>query len=159
QPAVQQNQQEATTLELGRPIERELGAGQKHTYGITLTEGQFFRIEIREISLEVGVVLHWPNGDALNPWTPYGAPFAIKPVSEVAKENGTYKIDVYAGANSAGKYEIRITELRAATAQDRAVQEARELYTKSRQLAAQGKWADSIPLLLRCLAIREQVLG
>lgn len=158
-PSGQKEKSDIVTLQLGKPIERELAAGQRHTYEIAVSQGQFLRFEVRDISLDVGVVLHWPSGNAITPWNPVGTSFQTKPVSIVASETGTYQIDVYAGANSAGKYEIRVTDLRAATEQERALQEARDVYNEARRLSAQGRWADSVPLMLRCLEIRERVLG
>src|SRR5262249_432590 len=45
--AVEQNLQEVVALERDRPVERELAGGQKHTYQITLTEGQYVKVEVR----------------------------------------------------------------------------------------------------------------
>src|SRR2546430_2688904 len=39
--AQQQNRPEVTTLELGKPIERDLAGEQRHSYQITLAAGQY----------------------------------------------------------------------------------------------------------------------
>src|SRR6186997_427928 len=63
--AATQNPTESTTLELGVPIERELAAGQKHSYQITLAQGQFIKVEIKQLSVEVRVSLTQPDGKTI----------------------------------------------------------------------------------------------
>src|SRR6266480_79252 len=52
--------QEVTTLKLEEPIEREIAGGQKHIYQVALTEGTYLRVEARQLSIDIGMLLHFP---------------------------------------------------------------------------------------------------
>jgi CHAT domain-containing protein len=160
QAAAPANQEESTALELGKPIERELAAGQKHAYQVALSEGQFMRVEIRDLGTDVGVWTYSPSGEAMNPWQPVGEPFDVKPVSWVAGSTGFYRIQVYVSSKAAaGRYEIRLTELRPANENDRALQEARQFFREYVRLHDQGRYAEATSSIRRALEIREKVLG
>src|SRR6185312_3648426 len=49
--------QDLTVLELNKPIQRELSGGQKHSYGIAVTQGQYVRIQIKPQSIDLGALL------------------------------------------------------------------------------------------------------
>ena len=151
--------QEVTTLELGKPIERELAGGQKHTYQVLLSEGQFLRIEIKQYSIYVGATLHLPDGKTLPAFDPVGntqePSFGL-----IAESSGIYRLDLYAGSKAPpGRYEIRIAELRIANQGDQALQEARKLYKEFFRLNREGRFLEARPLMTRALEIRERVLG
>src|SRR5262249_55406927 len=84
-----------------------------------------------------------------------------KTVSQVVEVAGDYRLNLQAKqpGTSAGRYEIRVIELRTATAQDRALQEARQLYAEAVRLNRAGKYDEALPLSDRALDIRENVLG
>ena len=66
QPATgAQSVQEGTMLESAVPLERELTGGQKHTYQVLLSEGQFLRIEIKQHGINVAATLHLPDGKTI----------------------------------------------------------------------------------------------
>ncbi len=79
----------------------------------------------------------------------------------VAETTGNCMLGVKAKLKGvpAGSYEIRITETRAATDNDRALQEARKLRTEFARLHRLGKNDEALPLVERALAIAEGVLG
>ncbi|HEY6308698.1 MAG TPA: CHAT domain-containing tetratricopeptide repeat protein [Candidatus Angelobacter sp.] len=151
---------EPVPLEFGKTIEGELSAGQRQSYQFALAEGQYVRVEVREIGVEVGIVLYLPEGEVI-PWgEPMGSPLRTKSVKAVAKIAGAYRIEVYAGTRAApGRYEIRIAALRPATDDDRALEQARGLFTQGHRLIESARWAEGIPLMVQCLEIRERVLG
>ncbi|HEU4414715.1 MAG TPA: CHAT domain-containing tetratricopeptide repeat protein [Candidatus Angelobacter sp.] len=153
-------QEESTVLELGKVIERDLTAGQKHHYQIALSAGQFMKVEITDHGTDVGVILYWPNGETTNPWQPVGEPFDVKPISAVAESAGVFRIEIYTAARAtAGRYEIRLTEVRLANERDRALQEANALFRAYVQLRDQGRYVEAGPNLQRALEIRERLLG
>jgi hypothetical protein len=41
-----QSAQETDSLELGKPIERELSGGQSHSYNITMISGQYLQVVV-----------------------------------------------------------------------------------------------------------------
>ena len=160
QSAAAVNQEESTVLEPGKTIDRELAGGQRHHYQVSLSEGQFLKLEIRDHGTDVGVLVRIPSGASMNPWQPVGEPFDVKPVSQVAEVSGVYRIEIYPAAKAPpGRYEISISELRPANQDDRALQEARNLFRTYVGLRNQGKWTEALPYIQRVLAIRERVLG
>lgn len=156
---VQQNPAESTTLELGVPIERELAAGQKHSYQITLAQGQFIKVEIKQLSVEVRISLIQPDGKTI----PVVDIFLHQPMTDferVVELAGVYRLEVFTRAKSpTGRYEIRLAELRPPTENDRALQEARESVEKAMVTMRAGRYVQAIPLWQRTVEIREKVLG
>jgi hypothetical protein len=155
----EQNGREFIPLELGKPVERELAEGQEHTYQIMLAEGQYVRVEIRQLGMEVRVSLQQPDGKTIlvrdmfvrNPQIAF---------ERVAESSGTYRLDVYARTKApTGRYEIRVAELRPATEDEHALQQARKSSEEFMQLQRGGKYVESRPFLIRALEIRERVLG
>lgn len=148
------------TLELGKPIERELAGGQRHKYQIALSDGQYMKVEIREKGISIGATLQLPDGTMTNPWSPFGGGQEVKAIGQVAESPGNYRIDVYALAKvPAAPYEIQLSELRQATESDLALHRARKLFIQYIRLRDQGKWIEARPSLIQSLEIRERVLG
>jgi CHAT domain-containing protein len=149
-----------TALELDKPIEREISGGQKHLYQIPLSEGQHVTVVIRRQGINVGVTLRVPGGQT---FPLLDGIFAGPPewtFRQVAESSGVYQLDVYARAKApTGRYEIRITELRPATENDRDLQRARKLWWESRRLDLQGRHFEARPPLIESLKIHEKVLG
>jgi len=46
---------ESISLELGKPIERQLTGGLSHFYKITMASGQFLRIVVKQQGIDVAV--------------------------------------------------------------------------------------------------------
>jgi CHAT domain-containing protein/Tfp pilus assembly protein PilF len=154
-----QNGEEVTTLEFGKLIERELAGGQKHIYQIVLSQGQFMKVEISDSGVDVSLLFQLPNGEAGQDWTAFRRQ-EIKTVSWVAETAGVYRLRISALPKAPpAKYQVRLAELHPATENERALQEARGLFQEHRRLQDQGKWFEARPLILRCLEIRERVLG
>src|SRR5256714_6237319 len=58
-----------------------------------------------------------------------------------------------------GRYEIKLLELRAATADELVRQQARDLFTQYARLNRDGRRDEALTALLRCLELREKILG
>ena len=58
--------QESSSLELSKPIERELSGGRSHFYKITMSSGQFLHIVVRQLGINVVVVLFAPDGKKIS---------------------------------------------------------------------------------------------
>ncbi|MCI0423222.1 MAG: hypothetical protein L0312_29030, partial [Acidobacteria bacterium] len=126
-PVVQQsasatNQQtEIRELEPGKPIERELAGGRAHSYQVTLASNQYLYVVVDQRGIDVVVTLFGPDDKKLiEVDSPNGAqgPEPVKVVSEAA---GSYRIEVKSLEKdvAAGRYMVKIEELRVATAQDK----------------------------------------
>lgn len=154
------NLENSTALELGKPVERELAGGERHSYHVILSEGQFMKVEVADHGTDVGVTFQLPNGETMAPWQPTGGQVQIKPVSYVGESGSVYRLIVYASKKAApGRYEIRLAELRPANDDDRALQEARNAFREYIRLRDQGRWGESLPYIKKALVIREKVLG
>ena len=150
---------EIITLELAKPIERELSVGQRHAYEVALTKGQFISVSIKLRGSGLRVTLQPPNG---SPIEVFGSATPVQQIFfyRVAETSGIYRITVHAwGKAPAGRYEIHLAELRMATEEDRALQEARELIEESIRLNREGRYDDARPRLIRALEIREKAAG
>src|ERR1043166_746513 len=62
QPPALQSSQDVTTLELGKPIEREIAGSQKHAYQIALAEGEYANVTVRQRGVDVVVKSFGPDG-------------------------------------------------------------------------------------------------
>jgi CHAT domain-containing protein/Tfp pilus assembly protein PilF len=150
--------QEVTTLEFGKPVERELVGGQKHIYQFALTEGQYVRVEVRQLSIDVGVLLHLPDGKTV-PIVDIPGMMKEPAFGMVAESSGVYKVSLFPRSKAPlGRYEIRIAQLRPATKNERELQEASDSWLRATELAREGKYLAARPYLVRALEIRERLL-
>src|SRR6266540_1017266 len=109
------------SLEPGKPVERELSGGQSHSYKITMISGQYLRIVIEQRGIDVAVALFTPDGKKINEVNSDPLIEGSETVSAIAKAPGAYLIEVRSSEKTAktGRYEIKVEELRAATAEDK----------------------------------------
>jgi CHAT domain-containing protein len=148
-------------LEPGRPIKRGLAAGQQQIYRINLGADQFLRAIVEQDGIDVVVRLSGPDGKQITEFDSESRPRGQEPVMLVAEAAGEYRLAVLPRqkASAAGGYEIRIEELRAATDDDRALQEARRLLEESLKLHRAAKYGEALLQVERALEIRQRVLG
>jgi CHAT domain-containing protein/tetratricopeptide (TPR) repeat protein len=108
-------------LEQGKPIERELKGGEIHAYTFKPEAGQFVSIVVNQRGIDVLVLLFAPDGKPLAEVDSPNGNQGPEPVSFLAKSNGDYRLEVRSleKESPAGRYEIKIKEVRAATEQDR----------------------------------------
>src|SRR5262249_51122343 len=128
---------------------------------INLRAGQYLKIIVDQRGIDVVVALINPLGvKALEVDSPNGAN-GEEPLAFIATSAGKYHVEVRSLDKSApaGRYAIRLVEMRAATAADRALMEADKLTQKAVALRDQGAYNDAVPLAQQALALREQALG
>jgi CHAT domain-containing protein/Tfp pilus assembly protein PilF len=156
-----QKAQEVEALEQGKPIERELAAGQSHAYQITLAAGDFLSVMVEQRGIDVAVKVLGPEGKQIMESDSEPRKQGEEGVSLVAEVAGTYlmKVEPAQRVAPAGSYEIRVAELRAATESDRALYEARKLYEEGVKLQHAGKYDEALSPVERALEIREKILG
>ena len=116
-----QSAQESVSLEPGKPIEREISGGQSHTYKITMSSGQYLRVVVAQRGIDVAVALFTPNGKKIGEVNSDPLIEGSETVSVIAEAPGAYLIEARPPEKTAktGRYEIKIEELRAATAEDK----------------------------------------
>ncbi len=108
------------TLQLGTPIDRQLSAGQSHTFSVTLEENTYIQVVVEQRGIDVTVKVSNPEGKSLGDFdTPNGAQ-GPENVSFVATTAGKYSIVVAPLDPQApeGQYQIKIIEQREATEQE-----------------------------------------
>jgi CHAT domain-containing protein/Tfp pilus assembly protein PilF len=156
-----QKAQAVEVLERGKPIERELAAEETHTYRITLAEGEFLSVVVEQRGIDVVVKVVGPDGEQISESNSEPRKEGEETVSQVAEVAGSYRLSVGSAQRvaPAGRYEIRVAELRVATESDRQLQEARKLGAESLRLYRAGKYDEARPLAERALEIRSKELG
>src|SRR5262245_52045505 len=148
-------------LELGKPVERELAGGQSHSYQLSLDAGQYARLVVDQRGIDLVIRLSGPDGKEIAEFDSESRLQGQESVSLVAEEAGIYRLIAQPKQKlaPAGRYEIRIVEVRDAAANYRALQDARKLYAESGRLQRAFKFDEAFPLVERALEIRERVLG
>jgi erythromycin esterase len=137
---------EARLLERGKPVEREVKAGETHAYKIPLEAGQFLDAAVNQRGIDLVVRVYAPDGSRVAEIDSPNGKQGDEPVALEVKAAGTYRIEVsplgQEGNTSPGRYEIRINELLSADAY------ARRLAERKRQQQAVVAWLreNAIPL-------------
>lgn len=107
-------------LENGKPIERELKAGENHFYTIGLESGQFLDAAVNQRGIDVIVRVFAPDDSKIAEIDSPNGIQGDEPIALVAKVAGTYRIEVIplteGGNTTAGRYEIRINGILSAQA-------------------------------------------
>jgi tetratricopeptide (TPR) repeat protein len=155
------DEKEARLLDPGKAIKREMSGAGSHTYQIRLSAGQFLKVVVEQQGIDVVARLLGPDGEQIMEFDSERRLLGQETVVLVAEAEGDYQVVVQPGQKTApaGAYEIRIDELRAATENDRDLQEARKLYKKAIDLRNAGKYDEALPYLEGALEIREKRLG
>ncbi len=160
-PAFAQSEQQAAPLEPGKPVERELAGGQNHAYQITLAAGQYLNLVVEQRGIDVVVALLGPDGKLIFEFDRETRRQGLETITQVAEVSGRYRLTVQAKQQgvAGGRYEIRVAELRAATEQDRALQEARRLFVEADRLWRAARYDEALPFATRSMEIRARELG
>jgi len=138
--AVRQNGQESRTLEPRKPIERELAGDQAHSYHLVLKAGQYLHAVVEQRGIDVVVAVFAPDGKKVAEVDSPNGSAGTEPVSLVAEATGTYRLEVRSleATAAAGRYEVKVEELRAATEQDRNRIAAHQAYAEADRLEHEG---------------------
>ena len=110
-----------TTLQLNTPIERTIGTGQTHAYEIVADENTYVQLTVEQRGIDVVVRVHHPNGRKPSEYDSPNGTEGPENVSFVTTAKTPYRIEITPLAREvvpAGKYEIRLIELRPATEQE-----------------------------------------
>jgi CHAT domain-containing protein len=152
-----QSEKDAQTLELGKPIERELKGGEVHYYKITLASGQYLRVVVEQRGVDVVVTLFGPDGKKIVEVDSPNGTQGPEPLSFVADTPGEYRVEVRSLEKDAapGYYEAKIEELREAKTEDKTRIAAEKTFAEGELLRVQGT-AES---LQRAIKKYEEALG
>jgi CHAT domain-containing protein len=143
------SKQEFSTREVNRkmhvlereiPIKRELRAHQMHSYHIVLSAGQYLHLEVGQRDIYTEVTFFCPTGKELSRLSNYKGTAEPEPISVIAEIAGSYRLDVRLLKRTAhaGRYELKIEELRMATAEDQTRVVATQALVQAELLRGQG---------------------
>jgi tetratricopeptide (TPR) repeat protein len=113
--------EESQLLEPGKPVERELADSRSHFYKVTMTSGQYLRITVRQRGIDALVALYAPDGKKIDHADIVQLTEESETITAIAEAAGAYIVEVRSAEKTAqtGRYEIKVEELRAATAEDK----------------------------------------
>jgi CHAT domain-containing protein/tetratricopeptide (TPR) repeat protein len=131
---------ESTPLEPGRPIERELVGDGSHSYSIAITAGQFLYVIVDQKGIDVVVTLFAPDGKKLAERDSPNGTKGPEALAIVIEASATYRLEVRSleKTAAAGRYEVKIEQLRAGTEKDRNWVRAHNTFAEAELLRAQG---------------------
>ncbi len=132
--------QEIRTLELGKPIERELKGGEVHLYQITLAAGQYMHVVVEQRGIDVVVSFIGPDGKLIVERDSPTGMQGKESASLIAEASGTYHLQVRSLEKeiAAGRYNLKIEELRQAHPMDRIRFAAETAFSEGGLLSAYG---------------------
>jgi tetratricopeptide (TPR) repeat protein len=139
-----QDERNIRPLEPGKPIEREIAAGETHSYSLRLKAGEFIHVFVYQRGVNVAATLVAPDGKKLlesdSPLSTQEAEW----ITHVASAAGECKIEVRKVDKGAppGRYEITIEEQRKSVPGDEARLSAQRLFAEANSLYDEQK-ADS----------------
>jgi CHAT domain-containing protein/Tfp pilus assembly protein PilF len=152
---------EIVILETGKAVEREIAGGIKHSYRITLSENQYARAAVEQRGIDVAVRFFDPNGKLVSELDSVVTTRGEENAELLAFTAGNYRLEIEGKPKNAaaGRYEIRLAELRAGTEQEKSLQEARNLLAETSRLSRAGKHSEALHSAERALEIRQKILG
>jgi CHAT domain-containing protein len=128
--------QDASPLEPGKPIEREIAVGESHDYRFTLNAGQYLQAEIEQRGIDVAVTLFDPAGEKLLYFSDWEK--GAESAHWIAETAGSYRLKIEAepGArqNPSGRYQVKIVALRLAQPSDHYPIAARQAFKAAEEL-------------------------
>ena len=135
--AAQPTENNPSSLEVGKPIERLIDAGEVHPYTLTLTSGQYAYILVDQRGVDVVTSIFAPDGTKLFQVDCPNGNHDPEPVSVLAETTGTYRVEVRSQSPQPGRYELKLEELRTATEPDRVRIAAQKLFVDGKALRSQ----------------------
>jgi CHAT domain-containing protein/tetratricopeptide (TPR) repeat protein len=138
---VQTQAQNLQALELHKPVEREISAGEAHSYALTLTAGQYAKCIAKQQGISIVLKLINANGEKIIEADTNGEAQGDEHLSIIAELAGTYRLDVQASNKTApgGRYQISLEELRPASEADKTNVAAEKALLEGDQLRAQNR--------------------
>jgi hypothetical protein len=135
------------SLRPGIPIERALAQGQNHSFSINLEQDQFLQFVVEQHGIDVIVRVFSPEGKSLGEFDSPNGNDGPENASVISVTPGVYRIEVAPLGQlenvPAGRYEIKIIELRRATEQELQAGRNQEVL-KAKGLALLSEVADSL---------------
>ena len=155
-------QNAATELTLNTPLARELKADESHSFQLKLAANQTAHLVVTQQGVDAQVNVYSPAGKLFIEMDSPNAAQGPEPVWLVNQPAGVYRVEVFpftgeGQPSRGGKYEIKLADLRTATAADAKLAQAQMAYIEGTRLsltngadsqkAAAAKLEEAIKLL------------
>lgn len=134
--STQQQNADVRTLEVGIPIKREANGNAAHLYRFSVVTGQYLRVVVQQLGVDVKVTLFGPNGQQIMQADGPSGATGPEPLSAIAESTGEYRLEVRLPDKkpSAGGYVINLEALRSPTQTDRDRVAAEKLFWEGYRL-------------------------
>ena len=131
---------QAGILSPGTAIDRELAGGQCDIFQIEVKVGEFLHVVAEQKGIDVVLTLLDPQGGVIVAADSANGAWGPESASLIAQTSGTYQVQIKSseGDAAAGRYQVKITDLRNPTAKDETRIEAENRFDRAGQLWAQG---------------------
>jgi CHAT domain-containing protein len=152
---------DAQPLKLGTVVERELSNTQSHAYRLKLGGGGYAGLRIAQRGVDIVVQVRDPAGKLVAEFDSESRTHGQEAVGVLAESPSEFELRIQARYPmiAAGGYELRVVELRLATARDRAIFQAHELSTEANRLEEDGNYDQAMAIAARALSVGEEALG
>jgi len=160
-PAASQATETPSRLELGTPIEREISGRQQHAYEVTLKPGEYADVIVEQQGIDVVVAVQDAGGKLIAEFDADSGTGGRERAGVVAESASGYRVRIRARYSRApaGRYEVRLSEIRPASDSDRDLFDAHRFRTEAAVLNGAGKYDDALKLAARALDLGEKALG
>lgn len=138
----------AQILSTGNPLERDLPAGQTHSYTLSLPAGQLVRWKLEGKGAAVVATLRDPSGQPL--LTTSFAFYAIPPVA------GDYQLELKTADSGSSRYNLQLLETRQPADADRIRLAAAQAYWNGEKERRDRKFAEAEAAFLEAASLWQQ---
>lgn len=152
-------QSPALSLQPGQTFEREIKPGEIHSYLLQGVAGSFTQVDIAQRGSNVGLSLFGVDGKLILSLNSADDAEGNERVPVLTDASGVYRINVRSldRGSESGRYEVKVSQSRAATSQDKDYAAAEMLIQEARRLLVQrseqskrsviSKYREALPLL------------
>ena len=138
--ATKSREQQVKQLEAAKPVEREIVGGERHSYRVMMETGQFLRLIVEQKGVDVTIALSKPSGEKIVDVNAEDGFLGVEQLLFLSEAKGNYRLDVWSVGNGvkAGRYGIKVEEMRKANAQDEERVQCQRFYLEGTKLQSQG---------------------
>jgi CHAT domain-containing protein/Tfp pilus assembly protein PilF len=126
-----QESQNSRLLEPDKPLESKIKGNEKQRYQLSLTEGQYMRLVIDQRGVDLVLALSGIEDKLIQDVNNFGGSYGRESLAVIAKQSGTYWLEVTGSGKESGSYEIRIAEIRPSAPGNQLLMDARHAAQKA----------------------------
>jgi CHAT domain-containing protein/Tfp pilus assembly protein PilF len=152
---------EMAKLENGKVVERPLVGGQTESFQLELSANQYANIDVEQLGIDVVVRLADTDGKPIIEFDDDPRTTGTESAEIAVREAAVIILTVVPRqkAAPAGRFEIKLTELRGAAEADLALDDARRFMYRATALWRAGRYDEALPLAEKALEICGRELG